>query len=143
VASFGAAVVGRTDSKENTCRSAGQAWRFTTPQPPRSGFVPPTQPRLAGLGPLRASSFSRAIVRCAIKVSRNDSASFFLGSARPSRAPEPHRARGHVDPRARTAQPQLLGSPAVAQVTGATSSLVRFRFFPSASLPIAPYSVPR
>jgi hypothetical protein len=39
VASFGDAGQGNADYKATTDHAAGQAWRFMTQKPPRSGFV--------------------------------------------------------------------------------------------------------
>jgi hypothetical protein len=39
VASFGDAGYGNADYKATTDNAAGQAWRFMTQKPPRSGFV--------------------------------------------------------------------------------------------------------
>jgi hypothetical protein len=39
VASFGDAGHGNADNKATTDNAAGQAWRFITQKPPRSGFV--------------------------------------------------------------------------------------------------------
>jgi hypothetical protein len=39
VASFGDAGHGNADYKATTDNAAGQAWRFMTQKPPRSGFV--------------------------------------------------------------------------------------------------------
>jgi hypothetical protein len=39
VASFGDAGHGNADNKATTDNAAGQAWRFMTQKPPRSGFV--------------------------------------------------------------------------------------------------------